>query len=72
MVYVTICKECLADDHERCGESHLIPERKRIADWNVENPSEDIMVGGGHCLCGHGEEENEFTKSVRANAERRD
>lgn len=67
MVYVTICEECLAGDCKNCSES-LIPENDHLQQWNEDHPR-DMVCGGGHCICGHGEPESKFQKSVRANME---
>jgi hypothetical protein len=68
MVYVTICKECSAEDHENCGLS-LKPEKDWLARYNETH--EDFACGGGMCLCKHGMTESEWIKSVRENVQQR-
>ena len=64
MAYPTICDECLAADHDHCGQSKLRPESEQIATWNDEHPG-DLLVGGGFCVCGHGAPETLWVQSVR-------
>jgi hypothetical protein len=64
MAYVTICEECLAQDHEHCSQSKLKPESARIQEYNDAHP-DDFMVGGGVCVCRHGGPEGSFERSIR-------
>lgn len=52
MAYVSICENCLNDKCDECLEV-----------WDVAKGPESL--GGAFCVCGHGEPESEFQKSVR-------
>ena len=64
MAYPTICDECLAGDHKHCSESKLIPDAEQLRKLNDEHP-EDVIVGGGFCVCRHGAPEGAWAQSVR-------
>lgn len=62
MAFPTICPECLADDHKNCEASFEL-ERARVE--KIAEETGEFIVGGPFCVCGHGEPENAFQKSVR-------
>lgn len=57
MAFVYICEACLAYDCENCQVNKDMPK---------QTPRQDLICGGGYCICGHnGEDENEWQKSVK-------
>lgn len=66
MAYVTICEPCLEGRHQECdaGREHDLTIEQ------VQGVDADEVCGGGFCVCGHGEPESDFQKSVRESCER--